>query len=120
MSLLWTGFNNFDIAKTEIENERYLNIECSYNKGIQQMHMCECIFNTMFVVFPFWRNRNTPRDEFIFYSKRLMRLLFEYALSMLPHKVDKCSSQSILFDSKTVSECDGDCALKADWMGIAA
>lgn len=49
-----------------------------------------------------------------------MRLLFEYALSMLPHKVDKCSSQSILFDSKTVSECDGDCALKADWMGIAA
>ncbi|XP_048758602.2 uridine-cytidine kinase-like 1 isoform X2 [Ostrea edulis] len=34
----------------------------------------------------FIRNRNTPRDEFIFYSKRLMRLLFEYALSMLPHK----------------------------------
>ncbi|XP_052685835.1 uridine-cytidine kinase-like 1 isoform X2 [Crassostrea angulata] len=34
----------------------------------------------------FIRNRETPRDEFIFYSKRLMRLLFEYALSMLPHK----------------------------------
>jgi len=27
------------------------------------------------------------RDEFIFYSKRLMRLLIEYALSMLPFKV---------------------------------
>lgn len=34
----------------------------------------------------FIRNHDTPRDEFIFYSKRLMRLLFEYALSMLPHK----------------------------------
>ncbi|KJE92953.1 uridine cytidine kinase [Capsaspora owczarzaki ATCC 30864] len=30
------------------------------------------------------RNRDTPRDEFIFYSQRLMRLLVEYALSFLP------------------------------------
>ncbi|XP_013404707.1 uridine-cytidine kinase-like 1 [Lingula anatina] len=34
----------------------------------------------------FIRNKKTSRDEFIFYSKRLMRLLIEYALSMLPHK----------------------------------
>ncbi|CAC5423827.1 udk [Mytilus coruscus] len=34
----------------------------------------------------FVRNRETPRDEFIFYSKRLMRLLFEYAVSLLPFK----------------------------------
>ncbi|KAL5017456.1 hypothetical protein ScPMuIL_007045 [Solemya velum] len=34
----------------------------------------------------FIRNKDTPRDEFIFYSKRLMRILFEYALSMLPFK----------------------------------
>ncbi|XP_074643870.1 uridine-cytidine kinase-like 1 [Tubulanus polymorphus] len=34
----------------------------------------------------FIRNNDTPRDEFIFYSKRLMRLLIEYALSMLPFK----------------------------------
>lgn len=27
---------------------------------------------------------DTPRDEFIFYSKRLIRLLIEYALSLLP------------------------------------
>lgn len=32
----------------------------------------------------FVRNRNTPRDEFIFYSKRLIRLVIEYALSLLP------------------------------------
>ncbi|XP_026126114.1 uridine-cytidine kinase-like 1a [Carassius auratus] len=32
------------------------------------------------------RNRDTSRDEFIFYSKRLMRLLIEYALSFLPSK----------------------------------
>lgn len=30
------------------------------------------------------RNKETNRDEFIFYSKRLMRLLIEHALSFLP------------------------------------
>ncbi|PVD23688.1 hypothetical protein C0Q70_16961, partial [Pomacea canaliculata] len=34
----------------------------------------------------FIRNVETSRDEFIFYSKRLMRLLFEFALSMLPFR----------------------------------
>uniref|UniRef100_H2Z968 uridine/cytidine kinase n=1 Tax=Ciona savignyi TaxID=51511 RepID=H2Z968_CIOSA len=33
------------------------------------------------------RNRETPRDDFVFFSKRLMRLLFEFALSLLPHKI---------------------------------
>uniref|UniRef100_A0A8C9TIA7 Uridine-cytidine kinase n=1 Tax=Scleropages formosus TaxID=113540 RepID=A0A8C9TIA7_SCLFO len=32
------------------------------------------------------RNKDTNRDEFIFYSKRLMRLLIEHALSFLPLK----------------------------------
>uniref|UniRef100_A0A8D2J4B7 Phosphoribosyltransferase domain-containing protein n=1 Tax=Varanus komodoensis TaxID=61221 RepID=A0A8D2J4B7_VARKO len=32
------------------------------------------------------RNKDTRRDEFIFYSKRLMRLLIEHALSFLPLK----------------------------------
>lgn len=32
----------------------------------------------------FIRNRDTPRDEFIFYSKRLIRLVIEYTLSLLP------------------------------------
>lgn len=34
----------------------------------------------------FIRNASTPRDEFIFYSKRLIRLVIEYALSLLPFK----------------------------------
>ncbi|XP_059172268.1 uridine-cytidine kinase-like 1 isoform X2 [Physella acuta] len=34
----------------------------------------------------FIRDKTTSRDEFIFYSKRLMRLLFEFALSMLPFR----------------------------------
>ncbi|XP_059489165.1 uridine-cytidine kinase-like 1 isoform X2 [Neocloeon triangulifer] len=34
----------------------------------------------------FIRNKETPRDEFIFYSKRLIRLTIEYALSLLPFK----------------------------------
>ncbi|XP_043677479.1 uridine-cytidine kinase-like 1 isoform X1 [Vespula pensylvanica] len=32
----------------------------------------------------FIRNKDTYRDEFIFYSKRLIRLVIEYALSLLP------------------------------------
>ncbi|CAH2090736.1 unnamed protein product [Euphydryas editha] len=39
----------------------------------------------------FIRNKDTPRDEFIFYSKRLMRLVIEFALSLMPysdHEVD--------------------------------
>uniref|UniRef100_F6U8B5 Uridine-cytidine kinase n=1 Tax=Ciona intestinalis TaxID=7719 RepID=F6U8B5_CIOIN len=32
------------------------------------------------------RNRDTNRDDFVFYSKRLLRLLFEFALSLLPHQ----------------------------------
>ncbi|XP_065843098.1 uridine-cytidine kinase-like 1 isoform X2 [Oscarella lobularis] len=31
------------------------------------------------------RDKNTPRDEFIFYSKRLSRILIEYALTFLPY-----------------------------------
>ncbi|KAK4825037.1 hypothetical protein QYF61_023041 [Mycteria americana] len=38
------------------------------------------------------RNKDTTRDEFIFYSKRLMRLLIEHALSFLPLKVSDRSS----------------------------
>lgn len=35
----------------------------------------------------FIRDKDISRDEFIFYSKRLMRLLIEYAISFLPFKV---------------------------------
>ncbi|KAK3602594.1 hypothetical protein CHS0354_034318 [Potamilus streckersoni] len=49
----------------------------------------------------FIRNKDTPRDEFIFYSKRLMRLLFEYAISMLPHKkVVVETSQGVSYEGK--------------------
>lgn len=36
---------------------------------------------------PLRRDKETSRDEFIFYSKRLMRLLIEHALSFLPFQV---------------------------------
>lgn len=36
----------------------------------------------------FIRNKETYRDEFIFYSKRLIRLVIEYALSLLPFEVN--------------------------------
>uniref|UniRef100_UPI00398E44A3 uridine-cytidine kinase-like 1 isoform X1 n=1 Tax=Pristiophorus japonicus TaxID=55135 RepID=UPI00398E44A3 len=41
----------------------------------------------------FIRNKDTSRDEFIFYSKRLMRLLIEHALSLLPFRT--CTVQTL-------------------------
>ena len=34
----------------------------------------------------FIRNMDTPRDEFMFYSKRLIRLIVEHALSLMPYE----------------------------------
>jgi len=52
----------------------------------------------------FIRNRNTPRDEFIFYSKRLIRLVVEYALSLQPFaKVTIQTPQGIPYEGKRCS-----------------
>ncbi|XP_077990892.1 uridine-cytidine kinase-like 1 [Glandiceps talaboti] len=52
----------------------------------------------------FIRNKDTPRDEFIFYSKRLMRILIEYALSLLPFKtVSVHTPQGTTYDGKRFS-----------------
>ncbi|XP_021958153.1 uridine-cytidine kinase-like 1 isoform X2 [Folsomia candida] len=49
----------------------------------------------------FIRAKDTPRDEFIFYSKRLIRLLIEYSMSLLPFKdVVVESPQNILYKGK--------------------
>ncbi|XP_040579729.1 uridine-cytidine kinase-like 1 [Lepeophtheirus salmonis] len=50
------------------------------------------------------RNRNTPRDEFIFYSKRLIRLVIEYALSLLPYlPVTVDTPQGVPYEGKLCS-----------------
>nr|XP_033792779.1 uridine-cytidine kinase-like 1 isoform X3 [Geotrypetes seraphini] len=47
------------------------------------------------------RNKDTNRDEFIFYSKRLMRLLIEHALSFLPLKpVTVETPQGTIYEGK--------------------
>ncbi|NXA10612.1 UCKL1 protein, partial [Sapayoa aenigma] len=47
------------------------------------------------------RNKDTTRDEFIFYSKRLMRLLIEHALSFLPLKsVTVETPQGTIYEGK--------------------
>ena len=43
------------------------------------------------------RNKETSRDEFIFYSNRLMRLLIEYALSLLPFEVNNIQFIIIIY-----------------------
>uniref|UniRef100_A0A6M2DHS3 Uridine kinase n=1 Tax=Xenopsylla cheopis TaxID=163159 RepID=A0A6M2DHS3_XENCH len=50
----------------------------------------------------FIRCRHTPRDEFIFYSKRLIRLVIEFALSFLPFKdVTVETPQGIQYQGKS-------------------
>lgn len=45
------------------------------------------------------RDKKTPRNEFIFYSERLMRLVFEYALGFLPHEAHTVSTpQGLQYD----------------------
>ena len=47
------------------------------------------------------RNRETPRDEFIFYSKRLIRLVIEYSLSLLPYEtVTVDTPQDITYEGR--------------------
>ena len=49
----------------------------------------------------FIRNRDTPRDEFIFYARRLIRLVIEYALSWLPYeKVTVRTPQGFEYEGK--------------------
>uniref|UniRef100_A0A3P9AP38 Uridine-cytidine kinase n=1 Tax=Esox lucius TaxID=8010 RepID=A0A3P9AP38_ESOLU len=49
------------------------------------------------------RNKDTNRDEFIFYSKRLMRLLIEHALSFLPLKVCMETPQGSVYEGRRLS-----------------
>ncbi|TNN45427.1 Uridine-cytidine kinase-like 1 [Liparis tanakae] len=50
------------------------------------------------------RNKETNRDEFIFYSKRLMRLLIEHALSFLPlSPVSVETPQGGVYDGRRLS-----------------
>lgn len=51
----------------------------------------------------FIRNKDTPRDEFIFYSKRLIRLVIEYTLSLMTF-VDKTveTPQGVLYQGKYI------------------
>jgi uridine kinase len=50
----------------------------------------------------FVRNKNIHRDEFIFYSKRLIRLVIEYALSLLPFReITVETPQGVLYNGKT-------------------
>jgi len=51
-----------------------------------------------------FRDQSTNRDDFVFYSKRLMRLLFEYALSFLPHKIHKVETpQDNIYEGRKFS-----------------
>ena len=50
------------------------------------------------------RNKDTNRDEFIFYSKRLIRLVIEYSLSLLPYEsVSVATPQGLQYEGRRCS-----------------
>lgn len=52
----------------------------------------------------FIRNANTSRDEFIFYSNRLIRLVIEFALSLMPFKeVTVDTPQAVSYQGKRMA-----------------
>jgi len=62
------------------------------------------------------RNRQTARDEFIFYSERLIRLVIEYSLSLLPFETVSVSTpQGIQYEGRrcTVKKICGVSILRA-------
>jgi len=51
------------------------------------------------------RNKDTNRDEFIFYSKRLIRLVIEYSLSLLPFEsVSVSTPQGLQYEGRRCTE----------------
>lgn len=59
----------------------------------------------------FIRNQDTSRDEFIFYSNRLIRLVIEYALGLLPFNDVKVETpQSVTYEGKRMA-CDKICGV---------
>ncbi|XP_012659349.1 uridine-cytidine kinase-like 1 isoform X3 [Otolemur garnettii] len=70
--------------------------ELSVRAALASAHQCHPLPQTLSVLkstpqvrgmHTIIRDKETSRDEFIFYSKRLMRLLIEHALSFLPFQV---------------------------------
>ena len=57
------------------------------------------------------RNQDTSRDDFIFYSKRLMRLLIEKAVSLLPYEPKEVFCPQGIAYSGLRLKSDGICAV---------
>jgi len=82
------GFHHFENGDRKLPDSLNVLPETSQIKGLHT----------------FVRNRNTSRDEFIFYSKRLIRLVVEYALSLLPFEnVTIQTPQGIPYEGKRCS-----------------
>lgn len=59
----------------------------------------------------FIRNQETSRDEFIFYSNRLIRLVIEYALGLMPFKEVKVETpQNMPYEGKRMA-CEKICGV---------
>lgn len=59
----------------------------------------------------FIRNQETSRDEFIFYSNRLIRLVIEYALGLMPFKaVSVDTPQNLTYEGKRMA-CEKICGV---------
>ncbi len=60
----------------------------------------------------FIRNKKTPRDEFTFYAKRLIRLVIEHALSLMPYN-------NVLVNTPQGSDYDGKMCSSSKVCGVS-
>uniref|UniRef100_G3U5J8 Uridine-cytidine kinase n=1 Tax=Loxodonta africana TaxID=9785 RepID=G3U5J8_LOXAF len=82
-----------DLIVQHVHSQEEVMVICVPRAALASAHQCHPLPQTLSVLkstpqvrgmHTIIRDKETSRDEFIFYSKRLMRLLIEHALSFLP------------------------------------
>ena len=92
-------------VQTQLENRGFRNREkqAKYTQGQPLPDTLKVLPRTRQIqgLHTFIRNRDTARDEFIFYAKRLIRLVIEFSLSLFPFEtVTIKTPQGIEYEGK--------------------
>ncbi|XP_035302874.1 uridine-cytidine kinase-like 1 isoform X3 [Cricetulus griseus] len=102
--------------------------ELSVRAALASAHQCHPLPQTLSVLkstpqvrgmHTIIRDKETSRDEFIFYSKRLMRLLIEHALSFLPFQIPQFTMQDCTVQTPQGQDYVGKCYAGKQITGVS-
>ncbi|XP_076427551.1 uridine-cytidine kinase-like 1 isoform X2 [Peromyscus maniculatus bairdii] len=102
--------------------------ELSVRAALASAHQCHPLPQTLSVLkstpqvrgmHTIIRDKETSRDEFIFYSKRLMRLLIEHALSFLPFQIPQLTMQDCTVQTPQGQDYVGKCYAGKQITGVS-